>query len=133
MFELQSALLGVLLPGFIVGFGLVLVWRPWTRRHDPGDLSWVALLFSLAFLRPWGGPVLQTYLCAAVVLCLSPLIAPLLIFAARAFREDSPRSLFARAWPWCFLPLGFMYLGGIFGVPLLGVESNLADPIHAPQ
>ena len=54
MLDLQDFLRGVLLPGFLAGIGLVLVWRPWRRAEAlPRERSWAALLFALAFFASY--------------------------------------------------------------------------------
>ncbi len=54
--ELQDFVRGVLLPGFLAGIGLALVWRPWNRapaEERAPKRAWAALFFAIAFFASY--------------------------------------------------------------------------------
>ncbi|MCH7707351.1 MAG: GAF domain-containing protein [Myxococcales bacterium] len=111
-----------------VATALLLILRA-PRNRTASAAFRVMLIVAAGFLRPWGGPVAQTYLWMGLLVCVTPFFAPLVIFAVRQFREGSEEGLFARVWPWIFLPVGPMYFSGIVGIPLSDGSSNLADTL----
>ncbi|MEE8165776.1 MAG: adenylate/guanylate cyclase domain-containing protein, partial [Myxococcota bacterium] len=107
---------------------LVLIARA-PRNRQAIAIFRALFLMSLAFLRPWSGPVALTYLWMGMAVCFAPFFAPLTILAVRSFRESANENVFSKVWPWVFVPVAPMYLSGIFGIPLFDDSSNLADPI----
>ena len=111
-----------------VGTGLLLILR--APRNRAASAAFRAMLvFSFGFLRPWGGPELQTYAWLSAGILIAPFFAPVIILAIREFREEPPKSLLVKLWPWVFLPVGPMYVSGLVGIPLAENHSNLADTL----
>jgi class 3 adenylate cyclase len=109
-----------------VGVGLLLVLRA-PRNPTASAVFRGMLFFGAGFLRPWGGPLGQTYFWMAMGVIICPFFAPLLIFAARQFRDNYRANWFEKLFPWFFIPVGPLYIFGIIGVPLSRGSSNLAE------
>ena len=89
-----------------------------------------SILFSFAFLRPFGGPVEITYFGFTVVFLAGSLSFPALIIGAYAFPNDNdPIALRHYIWPYIFTLLGPVYASGVAGVSLAGSFSKYLDPI----